>query len=283
MADIRVEQGARRSLSKCQLWCRHFTSTICILLLILPLVIFTVNDYSFFGLSWSFYGLLALRLVLVAYTILLLISLKRLKNYRSYDRAEFLWGLFFAIFVIIVNATRPATFITNIIVIVLAVFITVLAIPNRFTNQLILSLVYTVGETLIIAPSLLTSPQASVTVLLSMFIANTIAIATGWLLHSLRRREFLTHEEVQSAKAEAEIQLAEHKRVEEALHKAYENLQVQSEELQAQSEEIQMQSKELQEANETLRKSEERYRMLFTNMTDAFYLAETISDKDGKP
>ena len=84
--------------------------------------------------------------------------------------------------------------------------------------------------------------------------------------------------------------ITERKRAEETLHEAYENLQAQSEELQAQSEEIQVQNEELQsqseelhEAYETLRKSEGHYRMLFTNMTDAFYLAETICNKDGKP
>ena len=34
---------------------------------------------------------------------------------------------------------------------------------------------------------------------------------------------------------------------------------------------------------ESMRKSEERYRMLFTNMTDAFFVAEVIYDKDGTP
>ncbi|AAM06162.1 PAS domain S-box protein [Methanosarcina acetivorans] len=34
---------------------------------------------------------------------------------------------------------------------------------------------------------------------------------------------------------------------------------------------------------EAMRKSEERYRMLFTNMTDAFFLAEVIYDKDDTP
>ncbi|PAV13019.1 hypothetical protein ASJ81_18975 [Methanosarcina spelaei] len=34
---------------------------------------------------------------------------------------------------------------------------------------------------------------------------------------------------------------------------------------------------------ESMRKSEERYRMLFTNMTDAFFVAEVIYDKNGTP
>jgi two-component sensor histidine kinase len=178
-----------------------------------------VNDYGFFGLSRMFYGLLALRVVIVAYTILFLKSLRRLPNYRSYDRAEFFWGLFLALTHITANATRPDDFVAHTVAIVLAVFVMVIAIPNRFTNQLILSLVYTVGETLIIAPSLMTSPQASFTVLLNMFMATAIAIASSWLLHFWRRREFLTREEIQKARVETEMQLTERKKAEEALAK----------------------------------------------------------------
>ena len=50
-----------------------------------------------------------------------------------------------------------------------------------------------------------------------------------------------------------------------------------------QNEELQAQSEELHEAYEALQESEEHYRMLFTNMTEAFYLADIIYDKDGKP
>ena len=37
------------------------------------------------------------------------------------------------------------------------------------------------------------------------------------------------------------------------------------------------------QSEEALRKSEESYRMLFTNMTEAFFFADIICDKDGKP
>ena len=40
---------------------------------------------------------------------------------------------------------------------------------------------------------------------------------------------------------------------------------------------------ECNSSSEIIRESEERYNMLFTNMTDAFFLADVIYDKDGKP
>jgi PAS domain-containing protein len=72
------------------------------------------------------------------------------------------------------------------------------------------------------------------------------------------------------------VDISDQKELEEKLREAYENLQVQSEKLQAQSE-------ELQEANGALHESEERYRMLFSNMNEGFFLGEPIYDKGGKP
>jgi PAS domain S-box-containing protein len=79
------------------------------------------------------------------------------------------------------------------------------------------------------------------------------------------------------------IDITKRKQAEEALNEAYEKLQIQSEELQASNEELQAQTEVLQNAYRALSKSEERYRMLFTNMTEAFFLAEIIYNEDGKP
>ena len=91
---------------------------------------------------------------------------------------QILWGLCIATFVISVAATRPTAFIAHIIVVVLAVLLTVLAVPNRFTNQLTMSLVYIIGETLILAHSLWTSPPTYTTALFLLFLANSIAVAS---------------------------------------------------------------------------------------------------------
>ena len=91
------------------------------------------------------------------------------------------------------------------------------------------------------------------------------------------------NEELQAQSEELQAQSEELQAQNEELQAQSEELQAQSEELQVQNEELQAQSEELHEAYEALNKSEEHYRMLFTNMTDAFYLVEVIYVKDGKP
>ena len=81
----------------------------CIWLVVLFVAAFAVNDYGFFGLSWRFYGVQALRLGLIAYSLLLAYTLRRPTSYRSYDRAQLAWGLavaFFAIAVVAAQAFR---------------------------------------------------------------------------------------------------------------------------------------------------------------------------------
>jgi len=188
---------------------------ICILLCLAPLCAFAVNDYAFFGLTWPFYGLQALRLAVLIHTGLLLRWLPRATSYRSYDRAELAWGLVFAAFTLTIAATRPEAFIAHAIVVVVAVFLTLLAVPNRFGYQLGISLVYVAGEALVMAPSLGSARQGTVTVLISLLLATAAAVATSSVLHRWRRREFRAREREHKARAEAQRQLAERQRSEQ--------------------------------------------------------------------
>src|SRR5271157_1167610 len=87
-----------------------------ILLILVAVAGYMVNDYSFLGLSWQFYSLLALKLAFFLHGILLLNYMKSLTSYRSYDRASFIWGLFFVVVFITTSLTRPPAFIVHAIV-----------------------------------------------------------------------------------------------------------------------------------------------------------------------
>ena len=180
-----------------------------VLLMALPIVGFLFNDYGFFGWSWPFFGLAAGRLGLLGLTLWLAFYTSRVTNYRTYDRAEFAWGLVFAFSVVGIAATRPDNYLGHGIVAVLTVFITLLVLPNQFINQVIVSSVITLGEVVIISLSLrLPSSQAVFAILFSVLLASALALSSSWQLHSYRRKAFAAGEK----KCMAEEALRENER-----------------------------------------------------------------------
>ncbi len=173
---------------------------ICALLILVPIVAFLFNDYRFFGLSWQFYGLAALRLGLCAHTMFLVGYTGRASSYRSYDRAALAWGLVLVLSVIVIDATRPADFLAHAVVVVVMVFLFSLGIPNRFINQVILSSAVALGEAaIILVCSQPPSSQATLAILTSVFLASGVALSASWQFNSYRRRVFAAGEKEQAA------------------------------------------------------------------------------------
>ncbi|HTY75627.1 MAG TPA: MFS domain-containing histidine kinase [Candidatus Nanoarchaeia archaeon] len=166
-----------------------------ILLFAIPLISLIANDYVFFNLSTIFFGILALRIVLLAVTSLEFVYIGRVKSYRSYDLILFSSGIFIMIGSGIINALRPQAFIVQTIITIVAVFLLYLVVPFRFRYQSILATAATIGESLIII-FILKSPENSIlfTLFLSMFLANIIAAMSSWQLHSYRRSNYAEFE-----------------------------------------------------------------------------------------
>jgi signal transduction histidine kinase len=162
-----------------------------LLLYVIPLFGFIVNDYQFLGLSTEFGVLAALRFCLLFFTVFVLIYLGKVKSYRSYDKMMSASVLFLLLVGGIINATRPQNFITHAIIVIVAVFVLYLVIPNRFINQILFSATATIGEIAIILLASQTSDGTALfTVIFSMCFANIIAFSGSWQLHSYRRRSF---------------------------------------------------------------------------------------------
>ncbi|HEX9186803.1 MAG TPA: PAS domain S-box protein, partial [Vicinamibacteria bacterium] len=195
---------------------------------ILPVLVAAVglaaDDYALLGPSWTFYGLSALRLAFLACGLLLLRYMRTVSSYRAYDRAEVAWGVSLVVLLEIVNVTRPHTFVAHAVVAVVAVSLTLLVIPNRFVNQIAVSLGIVAAETLLIVPSLRESPRASVTVLFGMLVATGVAVVSGWQLHLHRRRGFLDRESDERSRAAAERSLVEAQRAETLLRATLESI-----------------------------------------------------------
>lgn len=157
----------------------------------LTIGLFAISDYMFFNLSTIFYALFLLRLGLILYSVWQISYVSQAKSYRSYDKSTFIYLLTMVIGILLVNLTRPLNFLPQIIIIDVAVFTFYLLIPTRFIYQALLSLIFTVGEVLIIIVSFESfMVPALFTALYSMLFSNIVAALSSLQLHSYRWRIF---------------------------------------------------------------------------------------------
>jgi len=166
-----------------------------IVLLTLPLILFTVNDYTFFSLSETFALLLTLRIVFLAITVILVFYLTKVTKYRQYTTSEFCWAFAGAIIAIVINSFRPQNFLFHIIIVIVLIFVTWLVIPQTLRNKTILSMTLTIGELLIISTLPL---QLSVwfALLFSLSLTNIIGFASAKMLETYRINNYHSHQQI---------------------------------------------------------------------------------------
>jgi len=99
-------------------------------MLLIPIMVYVVNDYNLFGFSSAFYFLWATRAALFGYTLFLIFYLNGIKRFEKYDRSITVWEFTVVIGIVIINLTRPAVFIPDqVIISVIYIFIICLVIP----------------------------------------------------------------------------------------------------------------------------------------------------------
>ncbi len=162
-----------------------------ILMFLIPLAAFVLNDFRFFGVSPELFGLVALRIGLLCCVTFVFIFASKIKNYHSYDNAIFWCALILMIGGGIINSSRPQNFMVQAIITIVSVFVLYLVLPIKFSHQVTLSTITTVGEAVIIVWVLKPSDYPTLlTLLLSLAFANIIAGLSSWQIQSYRRRSF---------------------------------------------------------------------------------------------
>lgn len=163
-----------------------------ILLFAVPLILFAFNDLQLLGLSTEFYGVIALRLGLLFFTIFEVVQIGKVKSFRKYDQSITVYSLILLIFSGIINATRPQNFIVHILITIIAVFVVYLLTPNRLANQILIASTATIGEAVIILwfqqPS---SMPYLFTIFFGLLLTNVIAVFGSWQLQTYRRKSFI--------------------------------------------------------------------------------------------
>lgn len=166
-------------------------------MLLIPIMVYVVNDYNLFGFSSAFYFLWAIRAALFGYTLFLIFYLNGIKKFEKYDRSIAVWEFIVVIGIVIINLTRPAVFIPDqVIISVIYIFIICLVIPIRLLFQAVSALIIAFS---VLGSVILNYSIVSVTALLSLLLACGIGVLISWQLDTYRKIGFLGIEKREAA------------------------------------------------------------------------------------
>ncbi len=159
------------------------------LLLAIPMLIFVINDFLFFGVSSMFAALAAIRGVIAGIIFLEFYLLGRVKTYRSYDMVIF-WGtLGLIILGGVINLTRPENYLIHAVMTIVGIFVLFLLVPSSFRNKFFIVSFMTFGE---LGIMLLSYTGGAITVLstltMCMIVAFILAAYSSRQLHAHRHQ-----------------------------------------------------------------------------------------------
>jgi len=176
-----------------------------IIILLIPLVAFVINDYQLFHNSPMFFSLAALRAFLVITSVCFIIYLKHIKRHQTFDMLLFIWALFGIVAVMTINLTRIQYSTMYGLIDSTFILVFYLLIPNKLDNQIILASLFTIGEAVIFFLVREPLPQPILfTIIFTFLLANAAGLAGSWRMKLLRRREFTAREKDELSKRKLE-------------------------------------------------------------------------------
>ena len=181
-------------------------TALCISFLIVPLLLLVSTDYLLFGSSVAFGLLLLLRLILATFCAIVVVRLRRVEDAHSYDRLLGIWMVGSISMMLIVNMSRPPTFIQPVMIYALLVLALFVIVPNQPWHRLLLAGLYLASNTIMFMTGRrvadpVTTNLIWAAVLLSIVIGGAVASHCS----RLRRRQFAARVELERIRDELEI------------------------------------------------------------------------------
>lgn len=161
---------------------------ILLLIYIVAMLVYVINDYQLFGLSPYFPAMLLTRAVLITNAIFLISSCSRISSFQTFDRMVFAAMLVALVLHLYIIYSRPVSLAYFDLVLILTVY---LAVPNQFTFRLIPALIFSLGDFVLFI--LLRPDPGGVGTLalgLALLIGNFIGLFTSTRLYRYRRNQF---------------------------------------------------------------------------------------------
>ncbi|MGA2158200.1 MAG: PAS domain S-box protein [Dehalococcoidia bacterium] len=194
--DGYLPEGMEREYRRYHLKDDVRTASISIVIITILLVAFAYNDYALFGLTPTFYYLIAIRSIYLFINIGLIISLQKNRSPVKFDWNLLIWFIFSGLVVSAINLTRPNSYIGDIPIDVVLILIIYLGVPMRLMFRATGGILFMLAESLNLLflhrAALGTTIYAS---LVALLMANIIGIYASSRLYSFRRSEFKAREE----------------------------------------------------------------------------------------
>ena len=161
---------------------------VILLIYIVAMAVYIINDYQLFGLSPFFPAMILTRSVLIASAIFLISSFSRISSFETLDRMVFAAMMVALILHLYIIYSRPASLTYFDLLLIVAVY---LAIPNRFIFRLIPCLMFSIGD-FVLFMLLRPDPGGIGTLALGMalVVGNFIGLLTSVRLYRYRRNQF---------------------------------------------------------------------------------------------
>jgi diguanylate cyclase (GGDEF)-like protein len=159
-------------------------------------------DYLLLGFGRMFLGVLGLRLCVFAYFFMINRILRRIRLVAVYQHTLFVAMIIGASVFLLINLTRPPTYLQHTVVDVVGVLCLYLFFPNRFLYRLIPALLLTIGSILLyIFIKTVLNPGIILVTLVSYGLVNFLGLLISARLFGARRKEFQSHLAEQAAQA----------------------------------------------------------------------------------
>jgi diguanylate cyclase (GGDEF)-like protein len=181
-------------------------AALCIAFIVVPLLFFWSTDYLLLGTGVAFVLLGLIRLVLAAFSVFIVVCLRRVRDPRAYDDLIAVWTVGAVSTMVIVNMTRPPTFTQPIMlyaVIVLALFVIV---PNQLWHRFLLAGLYLGGNVLMVATGhRIADPVTTNLIWGTVILTNVIGVAIASHFSRMRRRQFVVRLEMERVRDRLQI------------------------------------------------------------------------------
>jgi len=174
-------------------------------LLAIPILLFSYSDYLLYGTGTMFRLLATVRVAFLAITVVTFLALPRIAGGRVTDGALTLWSLLLCAVVIFINSTRPPEYIQHAMLDVLILMTLYFLFPLPAPLHAIAPIVFSVGNLIMIyAVKTSVSPLETNVLIITYVLGNALGLYTARRMLHYRRSHFLALDQEQRLRAELE-------------------------------------------------------------------------------